>query len=1013
MGQAMTRTGWRPCRQIALLIAWLTLSLAARASDVRGHILFGTVPVPGATVTATQGDKKIVAISDAQGDYRFPDLADGLWTIQVEMLCFEPLQQQLTVAPNLPDTQWALKLLPQDKLLALAKVATPAPAATVIAQAASASAPKTTAKADTPPVEAPRPPDDGASRQGDGLLINGSSTNAATSQFTLAPAFGNTRSAKSLYTAGLSLVIDNSSLDASPYSLTGTPSAKPAYNDVTVGVSFGGPIIIPHLLPRGPNFFVNYQWKHDRSDNTLSGLVPTLAQRALLPIDPVAQSLLSLYPLPNATGNTQYNYQTSAPANTHQDALALRMDKRLGHKDSVYGTFALQSTRSDAASLFGFVNTTGLLGMNLSANWNHTIAHQIFNNAGYRFTRLRTDITPQFAGRQNVSGSAGIVASSPTTYGNLQDSTDWGPPTLVFSSGIASLTDGVSARDRNQTNAVSDSINYSHRRHNYTIGADFRRQEFNIFSQQNPRGTYTFTGAYSQAALGITNGSDFADFALGVPDTSVIAFGNPDKYLRQSVYDLYGNDDWRIRPELTLSLGMRWDYGAPITELKGRLVNLNVGDNFATIAPVLGSAPGALPSSLVRPDRRGFEPRLGVSWRPVPADSLVIRGGYGIYDDTSVYQAIATQMDQQYPLSTSVNESYNAATCRLSLANGFLPCASTTPESFGVDPNFRVGYAQIWNLSAQRDLPGALVASVIYTGTKGTRGVQQYLPNTYAIGAAKPCLTCQSGYVYRGSNGNSTRESVQAQLRRRLRSGFTASLQYAYSKSIDDDATLGGQGPVAVGAAAQAQPSVQLAQNWLNLRAERAPSTFDQRHLLNAQLQYTSGMGKAGGIMMTGWRGTLLKEWTLLTAITAGSGLPETPVYLAVTPGTGITGNLRPSLTGAPIDTGSAGRHLNPAAYTAPATGQYGNAGRDSIIGPGQFTMSGAVQRTFRLKNSLNLDFRVDATNLLNHVVYTSWNNDIPTTTQGQPASTDTSTFGLPAATNAMRSLQTTLRLRY
>jgi hypothetical protein len=863
----------------------------------------------------------------------------------------------------------------------------------------------------------PKPPDNAASNN-DGLLINGSSTNAATSQFTLAPAFGNTRSAKSLYNAGLSFTLDNSSLDARPYSITGAQTAKPAYNDLTGSAVFGGPINIPRLMPRGPNFFINYQWLHDRNDATLSGLVPTLAQRAgdydgaVLPINPVAQALLAYYPQPNVAGSTDYNYQTPAVSNTHQDSVNMRLDKRASRKDYLYGNFALQSTRTDAQSLFGFDDTTDLLGMTTAMNWNRNLGHQIYNIAGYRFSRLRTFVEPQFAGRVNVSGNAGIAAS-PASGGNLQDAADFGPPTLVFSSGIASLTDAQSAYNRSQTNAVSDTINESHRKHNYTAGADFRRQEFNVLSQQNPRGTYTFTGAYAQSAIGTATGADFADFLLGVPDTSAIAYGNADKYLRQSVYDVFFSDDWRLRPELTLSLGMRWDYGAPITERKGRLVNLAVGPDFTTIAPVLGSAPGSLPSSLIRPDKRGFEPRIGVSWRPVPADSLVIRAGYGIYDDTSVYQPIAALMDQQYPLSTSVSESYNAATCKLTLAAGFPQCASTTAENFGIDPNFRVGYAQIWNLSAQRDLPGALVAILTYTGTKGTRGTQEYLPNSYPIGAANPCPACQSGYLYRSSNGNSSRESGQVQLRRRLRSGFTATLQYTYSKSIDDDATLGGQGPVAAGAATQSQAAVQIAQNWLNLSAERGLSTFDQRHLLNAQLQYTSGMGKAGGTMMTGWRGALLKEWTLVSVIAEGSGLPETPVYLVTTPGTGVTGNIRPSLTGASIYSGSAGRHLNPAAYTAPVTGQWGNAGRDSIIGPSQFTLTGSLQRTFRLKDSLNLDLRVDATNLLNHVAFTSWVNDIPQTAQGQNAGTDTSTFGLPANANAMRSLQTTIRLRY
>ena len=292
--------------------------------------------------------------------------------------------------------------------------------------------------------------------------------------------------------------------------------------------------------------------------------------------------------------------------------------------------------------------------------------------------------------------------------------------------------------------------------------------------------------------------------SLGVPDTSSVAFGNADKYFRQPVYDLYGTDDWRILPNLTINAGMRWDYGSPITEIYGRLVNLDVLPGYTAVKPVLGSDPvGPLtgihyPSSLIRPDKLGFEPRVGISWRPIPASTIVVRAGYGIYDDTSVYLTSVLQLAQQSPLSTSLSVQ-NSPDCRLTLANGFDPCSSITANTFAVDPNFRVGYAQTWQLSIQRDLPGALQLTASYLGVKGTRGVQQFLPNTYPIGASNPCASCPSGFVYQASGGDSTRQAGQVQLRRRLRSGFTASLLYTFSKSIDDDAFLGGQGHVLAG----------------------------------------------------------------------------------------------------------------------------------------------------------------------------------------------------------------------
>jgi len=161
---------------------------------------------------------------------------------------------------------------------------------------------------------------------------------------------------------------------------------------------------------------------------------------------------------------------------------------------------------------------------------------------------------------------------------------------------------------------------------------------------------------------------------------------------------------------------------------------------------------------------------------------------------------------------------------------------------------------------------------------------------------------------------------------------------------------------------------------------------------------------------MGGWRGKLLKRWTVLGQIAAGSGLPQTPIYLAAVAGTGVTGSIRPNLTGASVYDAPTGFHLNAAAYTAPLSGQWGDAGRNSITGPGQFTFNASLQRTFRLKDRYNFDLRVDSTNLLNHVVFTAWNT---TLNPGPNPALSSPLFGIPAAANAMRSLQTTMRLRF
>jgi hypothetical protein len=1022
-------------RLICAMVA-LCLPVLGMAAEVRGVVTFNGLPVPGATVTVTQGGTKQSTVTDENGAYSFSNLPDGEWKIEIAMGGFATIHAELDVVAKTPPRKWELALLPLDKLLAMSREVPPAPLPQPTLQV-DVPAKKSEAQSNPAPVEIPKPEADANRQSDDGFLVNGSVNNAATSMYALEQAFGNRRpGSHRLYNGGFAAILDNSVLDARPYSLSGFASPKPAYDRITGVATVGGPLNIPHLMPHGPTFFSAYQWTRDHDAATDTGLVPTAAERTgdlssvlntlgqpvtiynpatglpfqnnVVPVSPQANALLQLYPLPNIAGKLPYNYQFPVLNSSHQDVVQLRMDKTLGHRDQLYGRFNLQSTRESDTSLFGFVDSTDLLGLNSSINWSHRFNSRLFFSAGYTFSRLRTLIRPQFENRRNISGEAAIT-------GNDQDPADWGPPALNFSSGFAALSDAESAFNRNRTDGFSLSALIFRRNHYFSAGVDFRKQEYNELFQQDPRGTLTFTGsATAGTSLEATGaGSDLADFLIGVPDTSSIAFGNADKYLREPVYDAYLVDDWRLKPDLTINAGLRWEYGAPMTELHGRLVNLDVAPGFTAVAPVLGSNPlGPLtgqhfPASLVRPDRLGIEPRVGISWRPIAASSLLVRTGYGIYRDTSVYINPVLQMAQQAPLSKSLSVE-NSASCPLTLANGFVACTGITPDTFAMDPNFRVGYAQTWNLGLQRDLPGALQANVTYLGVKGTRGVQEFLPNTYPIGAVNPCPSCPSGFAYRTSGGDSTRESVQLQLRRRLRSGFTATALYTFSKSLDDDAFLGGEGYVSTTQQSQnmmqiAPPqTASIAQNWRNPKAERSLSTFDQRHLLSVVGQYTSGEGLRGGDLMNGWAGRLLKEWTLTAQLTAGSGLPETPVYLVPVPGAGYTGTIRPNRTGTPLYTSSGSVHLNQAAFSPPSVGQWGTAGRDSITGPRQFSLNSSLARTFRPGGKLFLDARIDATNLLNHTEFTTWNTTV-----------NSAQFGLPIAANAMRSLQTTLRLRF
>ena len=809
-----------------------------------------------------------------------------------------------------------------------------------------------------------------------------------------------------------------------PVSLTGQNTPKSPFNNMTATATMQGPLRIPHLLERNrPTVFLTYSESRNRNTSVSTNLMPNAAERggdfsqqmyAGKPVqifDPAsgapfanniippsrislqAMSLLQFYPSPNFTGSTTQNYQVPIVQNSHTDNVQARITKSVRRGNTVQtftGLFAMTPMKSDGPNPFGFLDLTHSLGMNSSLSYFRNYTPRLSGTVQYQFSRNSRQVYPYFSNLENVSGVAGVG-------GNNQQPLNWGPPGLGFTSGIAGLSDGTASITHNSSHALRYNATWVHNRHTLKFGGDFVLQQNNLISQNNPRGTFSFNGtSTSQIVDGVPvtgTGYDFAGFLLGIPDSSAIAFGNADKYFRSSQPDLGVTDDWKVTSSLSVTMGVRWEYSSPVTEKYGRLVNLDVAPGFTAIAPVLATDPtGSLTKrsygdSLIQPYRHEYEPNFGVAWRPFPAQSMVLGAGYSLRYNTQVYQQFALMMAQQAPLSTSLSVT-NSAADPLTLANGFYAPPNVITNNFAVDPNFKVGYAQNWNAYIKRDLPGSIQMQATYNGIKGTHLLQAFAPNTYPLGAADPCTSCPAGYKYYTSNGNSTRESGTLDIRRRMHSGFMSEAIYTYSKSIDDAAALGGG---SLGS---------LAQNWLNLLGERGPSSFDQRHVVNLSMQYTTGMGMAGGTLLSGWRGKIIKGWTILDSINLGTGLPLTPISTEIVPG-GIGGAVRADYTGAPIYGGPAGYYLNPAAVSAPLSGQWGNAGRDSMIGPTQFSMNGQMQRAFRIRDRYNLQLNITASNPLNHVMITG----VYSTVNAQ--------FGLPATANQMRTVATYLRLTF
>jgi hypothetical protein len=936
---------------------------------------------------------------------------------------FSPASQEIAIASETTTSTWELHMLPLDEMTRVV----PAAAKTERAADAPVERPAAAGKNGPAPASAtPAPPQSGfqraqvnmpsggatlandptvsadADRGGnDGFLINGSVNNGAASPFAQLAAFGNNRrNARSLYNGGIGLLFGNSALDSSPYSFTGQTAPKPSYNDAQIVASLAGPLKIPGLLPHGPNMFLGYQRTIDNNTSTQSTLMPTTLERAgdfsqtrdafgrliqlvdpatgrpfagnVIPaarISPQAASLLNYYPLPNLAEGGRFNYQAPVLETRHQDAAQVRLSQVLtGGRNQLSGMLALQRTTTDTGNVFGFTDSIRASGIDTNVNWSHRFSQLLSLRLRYQFTRLSNDVTPYFANRINVSGEAGIA-------GNDQSPVNWGSPRLQFASGVAGLGSPQAATNSNTTQGWGAEILSTHGRHAVTMGGDIRRQGWSILSQQDARGVFSFSGS--------ATGSDVADFMLGLPHSSSIAFGNADKDFRAPAYDAYITDDWRVSPILTVNAGVRWEYETPVDERLGRLANLEVAPGFTAVKEVVGNG-------LINGDPRGIQPRVGIALRPVAGSSLVIRAGYGVYRNTAVYEPLALLLAQQPPLSTVVSAE-TTATNPLTLANGFIEPSGATINTFAVDPDLRVGYAQNWQILAQRDLPASLTITATYLGTHGSHLMQEFLPNTVPVGAANPCPSCPAGFVFLASNGQSNRQTGQVQLRRRLRNGMTATVQYTLSKATDDAGAF--TGASLAGSA--------IAQDWQRLDAEWAPSNFDQRHLITAQFQYTTGVGVSGGGVLDSAAAKLLRGWTITSQLTAGSGFPITPIYPTSVPGTGVTGSLRGSVTAVSANPPD-GYYANPLAYATPAAGQWGNAGRNSITGPSQFLLDAGIGRTFMWGDRLNLDWRVNATNVLNRVTFAAVNMFVGSTQ-----------FGLPTTANPMRKVQATLRVRF
>src|SRR3989442_23571 len=374
----------------------------------------------------------------------------------------------------------------------------------------------------------------------------------------------------------------------------------------------------------------------------------------------------------------------------------------------------------------------------------------------------------------------------------------------------------------------------------------------------------------------------------------------------------------------------------------------------------------------------------------------MFRGGYSIFFNGPAYGGFASRMASQPPFIQTASLTTSLA-APLTIQNGFVIAPTqTVTNTYAIDPNYRLGYAQTWTFAVQENLPHNSIVELEYIGTKGTaldilRQPNRATPGSPLTAAQRLQIGNATGFSYETAQGSSIMHMGQIRLTRRLTRGISANATYAFQKSLDNASSFGGGGGT-------------IAQNDQNLRLERGLSTFDQRHHLTVGYVATSPVGGARGFLRgKGLTRKLLEGWQLSGNFNATSGTPLTARVsgnLANTGGTAAFGSGRAEASGLPIN---GGPYSNLAAFTLPPAGQYGNAGRNTIPGLFRTSLSASFGRAFRFAETRRqLQLRINTNNVFNHVTITN----IGTTV-------NSSTYSLPTAASQTRTVNPTLTFNF
>ena len=714
----------------------------------------------------------------------------------------------------------------------------------------------------------------------------------------------------------------NDVLDARNF-FTFTANEPPPFKRNQLGGQLGGPIVKEKAF-----FFFSYDGLRQRQSVNLNSLVLSDSQRASAS-DPVIVRLLPLIPRANfvdSAGTSRFVGSTKASVETDQWSIDLsynlRKNDRLHGYYSAYRTSLTEPTRN-GNTIPGFGNTTVQLRQVFTLNETHIFGSMLVNELRFGFNRFSSATTPN-------------AQLNPTEFGINHGITEpIGLPQITVAGGLNFGGPSNNPSGRGDTTFITgDSFNYQRGKHSVKGGGEFRQFLNNNFRQ----GTGSF------------NFPTIASFLAGTANSFSVTLGSQSSSIAEGALGFFVQDSYKLRPNLMLELGLRYEWNMTPTERYDRFIVFDPAS--ASLIRV-----GDQSDEVYQQNNENLQPRVGFAWDPFGDGKTSVRAAYALQTDqpmTSVVIGTSTNPPLAIPLTFS-------GAIKLDNAINIARPAGLAPQSIAHD--FTNAYLQSWNVNVQHELFRHLALSVGYFGSKGTHLISRRNLNQPINGVRPFGTLSQSSPILPGtslgnitqveSGGNSSYNGLWINGSQRFARGLQFQASYTWSKSLDYNSfSTGGI----------------VGQDSYNLRGDHGLSDFDVRHRF-----------VFSGIYDLPLRGHLcLDGWQLAAIVQLQSGSPIN-IVTSNTTVNGIGNTLRPDVTGPITMLNTVETWFDTSRFTA--VPRFGNLGRNVVIGPGFNNTDLAIIKNTKLNETVRMQFRVEFFDLFNHA-----NFGTPGTIVGTPA---------------------------